>query len=68
MKKLIRGLMVIGMLGIFTIGAFAQGRGGDKRPPKDRGKVVTPDKRGGNPPQRPPDKSNQPKQGDKKKP
>jgi hypothetical protein len=69
MEKLLRKLMVLGMLGIFTVGAsvpgFAQGRGRDKRPPKDPGKVVTPgNKGGGNPPQRPPD--NKPPKQDKK--
>jgi hypothetical protein len=67
MNKLLGKLMVLGMLGIFTVSVsipgFAQGKGRDKRPPKDPGKVVTPDKRG-NPPQRPPQK---PKD-DKKRP
>ena len=64
MMKLLRKLTVLGMLGIFTVGAFAQGRGGDKRPPKDPGKVVTPDRK--NPP--PPPKKNDRPKGDKKKP
>jgi hypothetical protein len=67
MKKLIRKLMVLGMLGIFTVSAFAQGKGGDKRPPKDPGKVVTPDKRG-NQPQRPPQEDKRPKKDDKRRP
>jgi hypothetical protein len=66
MMKLIREVMVMGMLVIFPVGAFAQGKGGDKRPPKDPGKVVTPDRK--NPPPTPPPNSNRPKQGDKKKP
>ena len=67
MKKLLKELMVLAMLVVFTVSAFGQGKGkgGDKRPPKDPGKVVTPDKRG-NPPQRPPDNGNRPKGGDKK--
>ncbi|HEY8228202.1 MAG TPA: hypothetical protein VIG25_23230 [Pyrinomonadaceae bacterium] len=66
MKKLIRELMVLGMLGVVAAGAFAQGKGGDKRPPKEPGKVINPDKR--QPPPPPPPNSNRPPKGDKKKP
>jgi len=64
MKKLIRELIVLGMIGVLTTGAFAQGKGGDKRPPKEKSKVINPDKR--EPPPKPPPRERPPK--DNKKP
>jgi len=61
MKKLIQELMVLGMLGILGTSAFAQ-KGGDKRPPKDPGKFINPDKR-----QPPPPPRDRPPKDDKKK-
>jgi hypothetical protein len=65
MKKLARNLLVAAMLGVVSVGAFAQkqGQGQDKRPPKETVKVVTNDRK-----DKPPQNSNQPKPGDKKKP
>ena len=66
MKKLMRELMVLGMLGVFSAGAFAQGKGNDKqRPPKEPEKVVSPEKKQPSPP---PQNSNRPKPDNKKKP
>ena len=64
MKKLVRDLVVVAMLSIFSIAAFAQkqGQGQDKRPPKETVRVV--DKKDNRPP---PPQNNQPKN-DKKKP
>jgi hypothetical protein len=65
MKKLVRDLVVVAMLGIFSIAAFAQkGQDKDKRPPKETVRVV--DKKDNNRP--PPQNNNQPKHNDKKKP
>ena len=65
MKKLVRDLVVVAMLGIFSIAAFAQkGQDKDKRPPKETVRVV--DKKDNNRP--PPQNNNQPKNNDKKKP
>jgi hypothetical protein len=65
MKKLIRKLMVLAMVGAMTAGAFGQGKpSGDKRPPKDPGKVVSPKPQ----PPPPPQNSNRPRPDDKKKP
>jgi len=61
MKKLVQELMVLLMIGVATAGAFAQ-KPDKGRPPKDPGKVVTPDKR-----PTPPPNTNRPKP-DKKKP
>ena len=55
MIKLFRELMVIAMLGVVSVGAFAQRRDQDKRPPKDPVKVITNDRKGG---QRPPPQQN----------
>jgi hypothetical protein len=63
MKKLVQQLMVLAMVGALSAGAFAQKGGGKGRPPKDPGKVVTPDKR----PTPPPQNSNRPKPPDNKK-
>jgi hypothetical protein len=66
MKKLVRDLVIVAMLGIFSIAAFAQkqGQDKDKRPPKETVRVV--DRKDNRPP--PPQNNNQPKQNDKKKP
>lgn len=65
MIKLIRELLVIAMLGVASVGAFAQGKGQDKRPPKEPAKVITNDRKD----QRPPKNTNQPpKQGNRNRP
>lgn len=65
MKKLVRDLVVIAMLSIFSIAAFAQkqDKGQDKRPPKEPVRVV--DKKDNRPP---PPQNNNPPKNDKKKP
>lgn len=55
MIKLLRELLVIAMLGVVSVGAFAQKRDQDKRPPKEPVKVITNDRKD----QRPPRNSNQ---------
>jgi hypothetical protein len=55
MIKLIRELLVIAMLGVVSVGAFAQ-RKDDKRPPKEPAKVITNDQKN----QRPPKNENPP--------
>jgi hypothetical protein len=66
MKKLVRDLVVVVILGVFSVGALAQkqGQGQDKRPPKEKETVVTNDKKN----DRPPQNNNQPKPSGKKKP
>jgi hypothetical protein len=64
MKKLVRDLLLIAMLGMASVGAFAQKQDQEKRPPKEPVKVVTNDRKDNRPPQN----SNQPKHDDKKKP
>lgn len=59
MIKLTRQLVVIAMLGIVSVGAFAQRKDQDKRPPKERVIVITNDRKDQRPPrqndnQRPP--------------
>ncbi|HZN09861.1 MAG TPA: hypothetical protein VFB65_23905 [Pyrinomonadaceae bacterium] len=56
MTKLIRKLLVVVMMGALSTGAFAQGKGKDKRPPKEPVKVI--DGKGGrdNRPSQPPPK------------
>jgi hypothetical protein len=66
MMKLLREIMVVGLLAAVSAGAFAQRRDQDKRPPKDPGRVVTQDKQRNPPP--PPQNSNRPKPDGKKKP
>ena len=65
MKKLVRKLMVVAMLGMVSAGAFGQKRDQDKRPPKEPVKVITNDRKDNN---RPPQQNNPPKHDDKKKP
>jgi hypothetical protein len=61
MIKLIRELLVIAMLGVVSVGAFAQKKDQDKRPPKEPAKVITNDQKN----QRPPKNDNQrPPKGD----
>jgi len=50
MIKLLRQLLVIAMLGVVSAGAFAQRKDQDKRPPKERAKVITPDRKDQRPP------------------
>ncbi|HEX6718089.1 MAG TPA: hypothetical protein VF088_13310 [Pyrinomonadaceae bacterium] len=56
MIKLMRELLVIAMLGVASVGAFAQRKDQDKRPPKEPVKVITNDRKD----QRPPRNNNQP--------
>ena len=60
MIKLIREFLVIAMLGVVSVGAYAQKKDQDKRPPKPPAKVITnankdnrPPPRNTNPPQKP---------------
>lgn len=65
MIKLLRQLLlVIAMLGVVSAGAFAQRKDQDKRPPKERAKVITNDRKD----QRPPKENNnqQPPKRDKR--
>ncbi len=65
MIKLMRELLVITMLGVVSVGAFAQRKDQDKRPPKERVIVITNDRKD----QRPPRNSNdKPKQDKPKRP
>ena len=63
MKKLVRDMLVIAMLGAVSVGAFAQKQDQDKRPPKEKTAVVTNSNK-----DRPQQNNNQPKQDPKKKP
>ena len=65
MRRLIRELLVIAMLGVVSVGAFAQKKD-DKRPPKEPAKVITNDQKN----QRPPKNNDQkpPKQGNRNRP
>ncbi|HET6979129.1 MAG TPA: hypothetical protein VFI24_22540 [Pyrinomonadaceae bacterium] len=60
MIKLIRELLVIAMLGVVSVGAFAQKKDQDKRPPKEPAKVITNDRKDQRPPKNnpPPPKDN----------
>ena len=64
MKKLIRNMMLVAMLGMVSTGVMAQKRDQDKRPPKEPVKVITNDRKDNKPPQQNPP----PKRDDKKKP
>jgi len=64
MKKLVRNLLVLGMLSLASVGAFAQKQDQNKRPPKEPVKVVTNDRKDKQPPQN----NNQPKPDKQKKP
>ena len=52
MIKLMRELLVIAMLGVLSAGVFAQRRGQEKRPPKEKVKVITNDRKDNRPPPR----------------
>jgi hypothetical protein len=54
MIKLIRELLVIAMLGVVSVGAYAQKKDQDKRPPKEPEKVIT----NANKDKRPPPRNN----------
>jgi hypothetical protein len=67
MIKLLREILLIAMLGVVSVEAFAQRRDQDKRPPKEPAKVITNDRKDQRPPpqnnnqQRPkPDNRNRP--------
>jgi len=67
MIKLVREILLIAMLSVVSVGAFAQRRDQDKRPPKEPAKVITNDRKDQRPPpqnnnqQRPkPDNRNRP--------
>jgi len=45
-----KGILVIAMLGVVSAGAFAQRKDQDKRPPKERAKVITNDRKDERPP------------------
>ena len=67
MIKLMRELLVIAMLGVVSVGAFAQRKDQDKRPPKEPVKVITNDQKNQRPPKQ---NTNQqpPKQGNRNRP
>ena len=52
MIKLVRELLIIAMLGTVSVGAFAQKKDQDKRPPKEPVKVITNDRKDQRPPPR----------------
>jgi hypothetical protein len=67
MIKLLRELLLIAMLGVVSVGAFAQRRDQDKRPPKEPVKVITNDRKD----QRPPPRNNNqppPRDGNRNRP
>jgi hypothetical protein len=65
MRKLVRDLLVVvAMLAVVPASTFAQRKDQDKRPPKERVKVITNDRKDTKPPQN----SNRPKPDDRKKP
>jgi len=68
MIKLLREILLIAMLGVVSVGAFAQRRDQDKdkRPPKEPVKVITNDRKD----QRPPQNNNQqrPKSDNRRRP
>ena len=49
-KPMRKGILVIAMLGVVSAGAFAQRKDQDKRPPKERAKVITNDRKDERPP------------------
>jgi len=50
MIKLMRELLIVAMLGVVSITAFAQRKDQDKRPPKEPVKVITNDRKDQRPP------------------
>jgi hypothetical protein len=67
MIKLMRELLVITMLGIVSVGAFAQRRDQDKRPIKEPAKVITNDRKEQRPPKQN-DNQQRPKQDNRRRP
>jgi hypothetical protein len=65
MIKLMRELLMIAMLGVVSVGAFAQRKDQDKRPPKEPVKVITNDRKDQRPP--PQNTNQQPPKRDKPK-
>ena len=65
MIKLMRELLVILLLGVVSVGAFAQKKDKDKRPPKEKVVVVTNSNKDNRPPPR---NSNQKPRGDRGRP
>ena len=63
--KLVRQLVVLVMLVVFSTGVFAQRKDQDKRPPKEPVKVITNDRKENRPP---PKNDNRPKPDDRKRP
>ena len=66
MMKLMRKLLVIAMLGMVSVGASAQRKDQDKRPPKEPVKVITNDGKDQRPPKQNPNQP--PKQGNRNRP
>jgi len=66
MIKLLRELLVIAMLGVVSVGAFAQKKDQDKRPPKEPAKVITNDQKNQRPPRD--NKEPPPKQSNRNRP
>jgi hypothetical protein len=66
MTKLLRELLVIAMLGVVSVGAFAQRKDQDKRPPKERVIVITNDRKDQRPPRQ--NSNDKPKQDKPKRP
>jgi hypothetical protein len=66
MIKLMRELLIIAMLGVVSVGAFAQRKDQDKRPPKEPVKVITNDRKDQRPPRQ--NSNQQPPKGDRRRP
>lgn len=66
MMKFMRELLVITMLGVVSVGAFAQRKDQDKRPPKERVIVITNDRKDQKPPRQ--NNNEKPKQDKPKRP
>ena len=66
MTKLLRELLVIAMLSVVSVGAFAQRKDQDKRPPKERVIVITNDRKDQRPPRQ--NSNDKPKQDKPKRP
>lgn len=64
MMKLLRQLLVIAMLGVMSAGTFAQRKDQEKRPIKERAKVITNDRKDQRPPR--PNSNQQPPKRDKR--
>ena len=68
MSKSIRKLLVVAMMAALSTGAFAQGKGKDKRPPKEPVRVIDPKGGSNRPPQNPPPQKPKDDDRGKKKP